>query len=77
MIEKRHYPRLNAAVKVQDFTTYKTGWTRNLSLGGCLIERSDEFDLLSMASRLTLKFEIPGVSEPVLASWIVKTQGEA
>ena len=73
----RRYPRLNTVVKVQDFTTFKTGWTRNLSLGGCLIERSDEFDLLSMASRLTLKFEIPGVSEPVLASWIVKTQGEA
>ena len=77
MLEKRRYPRLNTAVKVQDFTAFKTGWTGNLSLGGCLIERSDEFDFLSMPSRLTLKFEIPGVSEPVLASWIVKTQGEA
>ena len=76
MLEKRHYPRLSAAVKVQDFTTFKTGWTRNLSLGGCLIERSDEFDFLSMASRLTLKFEIPGVKEPVLASGIVKHRGK-
>ncbi len=29
-----------------------------------------------MASRLTLKFEIPGVKEPVLASGIVKHRGK-
>lgn len=76
MLEKRHYSRLNAAVKVQDFNTFKTGWTKNISLGGCLIEKSHEFDFLSIASRLTLKFEIPGISEPVLASGIVRHRGK-
>lgn len=76
MHEKRRYPRLNTAIKVQDFTTFKTGWTKNLSLGGCFIEKTDEFDSRPMASRLTLKFEIPGVIEPVLASGIVKHRGK-
>ena len=76
MKENRKYPRLNTAVKVQDFTTFKTGWTKNLSLGGCLIEKSEEFNFLPMASRLTLKFEIPGVNEPVLASGVVRHMGK-
>ena len=76
MLEKRQYARLDTAVKVQDFNTSKTGWTKNISLGGCLIEKSHEFDFLSTGSRLTLKFEIPGVSEPVLASGIVRHRGK-
>ena len=76
MTEKRSYPRLNTIVKVQDFTTFKTRWTKNLSLGGCLIERCDEFDSLSMASQIVLKFEIPGVNEDVLVSGIVRHMGK-
>ncbi len=76
MTEKRSYPRLNAAVEVRDYTTFKTRCTKNLSLGGCLIERCDELDLLSMASQIVLKFEIPGVKEAVLASGIVRHTGK-
>ena len=74
--EKRSYPRFNTAVEVKDITTFKTRWTKNLSLGGCFIERCDEFDSLSMASWLTLKFEIPGVDEVVLASGMVRHTGK-
>lgn len=74
--EKRRFPRLDAVLKVVDFTTFTTGWTRNISLGGCFIERSDAFGSRSMATPLTLKFEIPGVSEPVLASGIIKHRGK-
>ena len=42
MEEKRNYPRFSTAVKVQDLTTHKTRWTKNLSLGGCLMEKSEE-----------------------------------
>jgi hypothetical protein len=76
MKEKRSYPRFNTVIEVQDFTNFKTRRTKNLSLGGCLIERCDEFDSLSMVSWLTLKFEIPGVDEAVLASGIVRHTGK-
>jgi hypothetical protein len=76
MTEKRNYPRLDTTVKVKDFTTFKTRWTKNLSLGGCLIERCDELDSLSMVSQIVFKFEIPGVNEAVLASGIVKHTGK-
>ena len=76
MTEERSYPRLNTAVEVRDYTTFKTRWTKNLSLGGCLIERCDELDSLSMASQIVLKFEIPWVKEAVLASGIVRHTGK-
>lgn len=47
MKEKRRYPRLNTAIKVRDLVTQKTGWTKNLSLGGCLIDESEEFDFFA------------------------------
>ena len=76
MKEKRRYPRINTAVEVRDCTNFKTCWTKNLSLGGCFIERRDELDSPSIASWLTLKFEIPGVKEAVLASGIVSHTGK-
>ena len=76
MTEKRSYPRLNTAVEVRDYTTFKTRWTKNLSLGGCLIERCEEYDSLPIASQIVLKFEIPGVNEAVLASGVVKHKGK-
>jgi len=76
MKEKRSYSRFNTAVEVRDCTNFKTWWTKNISLGGCLIERRDESDSLSIASWLTLKFEIPGVDEAVLASGIVEHTGK-
>ena len=76
MTEKRSYPRLNTAVEVRDYTTFKTRWTKNLSLGGCLIERCEEYDSLSIASQIVLKFEIPGVNEAVLVSGVVKHKGK-
>jgi len=54
----------------------KTGWTKNLSQGGCLIEKSGDFDFLPMASRLTLKLEIPGVNEPIMVQGIVRQRGK-
>lgn len=76
MKDKRRYPRFNTSIKAQDVVTLKTGWTKNLSLGGCLIEKSEEFDFLPMASRLTLKLEIPGVNEVIKVQGIVRQKGK-
>jgi len=76
MKEKRIHPRFDTAIKIQDLITLKTGWTRNLSLGGCLIEKSDEFDFLPMASRLTLTLELPGVNKVLKVKGIVRQRGK-
>jgi hypothetical protein len=63
-------------IKVQDVDTLKTGWIKDLSLGGCLIEKSEEFDFLPIASRLTLKLELPGVDETIKVKGIVRQKGK-
>jgi hypothetical protein len=76
MQEKRRYPRFTVKVKIQDTATLKTGWTRNLSLGGCLIEKSDEFDFLPMASRGSFTLAIQGADEPVEVHGVVRHKGK-
>jgi hypothetical protein len=76
MKEKRRYPRLNTAIKVRDLVTQKTGWTKNLSLGGCLIDESEEFDFLPSASQLTLKLELPKVNELIVVYGKVRHRGK-
>ena len=76
MLERRNYPRFNTALKVMELSTLKTGWTKNLSLGGCFIEKSKEFNLVSKNSRVTLKFEIPGVNDIVVVFGVVRHHGQ-
>ena len=76
MKEKRSHPRFNTVIKVQDVDTLKTGWTHNLSLGGCMIGKSEEFDFLPMASRLILKLELPGADETIMVKGIVRQKGK-
>ena len=76
MREKRSHPRFNTVIKVQDMNTLKTGWTQDLSPGGCLIKKSEELDFLPMASKLTLKLEIPGVDETIIVKGIVRQRGK-
>jgi hypothetical protein len=76
MSEKRNYPRFNTSIKVLELSTLKNGWTTNLSLGGCFIKKSKEFNSVPLASRLTLKFEIPGVNDIVVVFGVLKHHGE-
>ena len=64
--EQRNYPRCNASVRVQDLATSRTALTLNLSLGGCFIEKSPEFDSLPIPSRISLQFHMPGINEAVV-----------
>jgi hypothetical protein len=76
MAEKRNYPRFTTSIKVLELTTLKNGQTTNLSLGGCFITKSKEFNSLPLNSRLTLKFEIPGVNDIVVVFGVLKHYGE-
>jgi hypothetical protein len=73
--EQRNYPRFKTTVKVQDLATLRTGLTRNLSLGGCFIQKSPQFDSLPIPSRISLKFHIPGITEAVVVFGLVKHAG--
>ena len=70
--EKRSCPRFNIAVKVQDSATLKARWTKNLSSGGCLIDRSEGFCFLKKDSRLLLTFAIPEEDEPLVISGVLR-----
>ena len=76
MVDKRNYPRFDSVLQVMELSTLKTGWTRNLSLGGCFIEKSKEFNGLSLSSRVTLKFEIPGINDIVVIFGEVTHRGQ-
>ena len=73
--EQRSYPRLNTAVRVQDLATLRTGITRNISLGGCFIDKSPEFASLPIPSRISLKFDLPGITEAVVVFGLVMHDG--
>jgi len=74
--EQRNYPRFNTAIKVEDLATLRTGLTRNLSLGGCFIRKSPDFASLPIPSRISLKFDLPGITEAVVVFGLVKHTGE-
>ena len=76
MLERRNYFRFNAALQVMELSTLKTGLTKNLSLGGCFIEKSKEFNCIPLDSRVTLKFEIPGVNDIVVIFGVVNHHGQ-
>lgn len=76
MTEKRSHPRFATSVRVQDVATLYTGRTKNISLGGCLVENTEGFHYLPVNTPLMLKFEIPGVTENIIVSGEIKHWGK-
>ena len=76
MKESRKHPRFDTVIKIHDVTTERARQTKNPSLGGCLIDKSGERDFLPMASRITLRLDIPGADEPVVVHGIVRHRGK-
>ena len=63
MPEWRSHPRLPFGMKIVNTNSSEVGMIRDISLGGCFINRSENFDLLPVHSRLPLVLEIPGEDE--------------
>jgi hypothetical protein len=76
MEDRRHYPRFNSALQVMELSTLKTGLTTNISLGGCFIEKTKDLSGLPLDSRVTLKFEIPGINDLVVIFGEVSHHGQ-
>ena len=63
MPEWRTHPRLEFGIKVVNKDSSEIGTMKDISVGGCLINGSDKFDLLPVDTRVPLAFEIPGADE--------------
>jgi hypothetical protein len=76
MTEKRSHPRFATSVRVQDVATLSTGRTKNISLGGCLVEHTEGFHYLLVNTPLMLKFDIPGLTEDIVISGEIRHWGK-
>lgn len=63
MPEWRSHPRLEFGIKVVNRNSGEVGMSRDISVGGCFINKSQGFNLLPLNSRVPLAFEIPGEDE--------------
>jgi len=63
MTEWRAHPRLEFGLKVVNKNNDEVGKMRDISVGGCFIEKSQGFNLLPVDVRIPLAFEIPGEDE--------------
>lgn len=63
MAEWRVHPRLEFGIKVVNKSNDETGVMKDISVGGCYINKSEGFSLLPINTRVPLAFEIPGEDE--------------
>ena len=63
MPEWRIHPRLEFGLQVVNKNNGEVGMMKDISVGGCFIDRSEGFSLLPINSRFPLAFEIPGEDE--------------
>ena len=63
MVEWRVHPRLEFGIKVVNRNSGEVAVMKNISVGGCFINKSQGFNLLPMNNRVPLAFEIPGEDE--------------
>jgi hypothetical protein len=60
MSEKRNHQRVEIRIRVASKDNRIVGYTRNLSVGGCFIECSDDLYFLPIGSKIQFYLEIPG-----------------
>ena len=63
MPEWRIHPRLEFGLKVVNKDNSAVGIMKDLSVGGCFVNGSQEFGLLPVNTRVPIAFEIPGADE--------------
>lgn len=63
MTEWRAHPRLEFGIKVVNKDNNEVGMMRDISVGGCFINKSQEFNLIPINAKIPLAFEIPGEDE--------------
>ena len=60
MREKRNQQRVALEVRIADKDNHISGFTKNISTGGCFMKKPEDFDLLPIGSKAPFFLEIPG-----------------
>ena len=76
MLEKRKYQRIELAIRIASKDNRIRGSTRNLSVGGCFIEKSENFCLLPIGTRISFFLEIPGEYAYIEIDGVVRHHGK-
>ena len=75
MAKKRKHKRVTIGIRVAGKDTRIIGLTRNLSAGGCFIEKSVDCNLLPIGKTLPFFLEIPGDYAYIEIDGVVKHHG--
>jgi len=76
MAKKRKHERVKIEIRVASKDHCSKGFTRDVSVGGCFIEKSDDFNLLPIGSKVPLFLEIPGEYAYIEINGVVKHHGK-
>ena len=76
MVKKRKHHRVKIEIRAASKDTRSRGFTRNVSAGGCFVEKSEDFNLLPIGSKVPLFLEIPGEYAYIEIDGIVKHHGK-
>jgi len=76
MLEKRKEQRIELGIRIASKDNLIRGYTKNLSLGGCFIEKSEDFFLLPIGSRISFSLEIPGEYAYIEFDGVVRHHGK-
>lgn len=76
MYKRREQPRLKFGVVVKDRKNNRWGKTRNISVDGCFIEKTEGFEkLLPVGSHMELILDLPNAERKINVTGLVKHHG--
>ncbi len=76
MSGKRNNQRVELRIRIASKDNHISGYTRNLSTGGCFIENSENFCFLPIGSKIPFYLEIPGDYAYMEIEGVVKHHGK-
>jgi hypothetical protein len=76
MVKKRKHQRVKVEIRAASKDNRSRGFTRNVSAGGCFVEKSEDCNLLPIGSKVPLFLEIPGEYAYIEIDGIVKHHGK-
>ena len=76
MAEKRKHQRVKTEIRLASKDHCSRGFTRDVSVGGCFIVKSEDFNLLPIGNKVPLFLEIPGEYAYIEIDGIVKHHGK-
>ena len=76
MLEKRNHQRIELGIRIASKDNRIGGFTKDISVGGCFIEKTEDFHLLPIGSTIPFFLEIPGEYAYMEIEGVVKHHGK-